>query len=185
MNEPETWRIHWRYHCFVTCVTQQWTSSHENSHLLLRSQRHGATIVPTRMSKWKFQWYKPRTVAFTKCRLRDEPKDAADLEWPLSEGMQVSALPPVWIAMIIFCWSVKMLKLPSETLTHVCGTNSHNCWAKGLPGVGVVKIIYDSDSSGWKSFILRLHDSDSTALISMTIAVTIAEIIAMMLKTAC
>jgi len=41
---------------------------------LLRSQRHGATIVPTRMSKWKFQWYKPRTVAFTKCRLRGEPK---------------------------------------------------------------------------------------------------------------
>jgi len=23
------------------------------------------------------------------------PGDAADLEWPLSEGMQVSALPPV------------------------------------------------------------------------------------------
>jgi len=23
------------------------------------------------------------------------PRDAADLEWPLSEGMQVSALPPV------------------------------------------------------------------------------------------
>jgi len=62
----------------------------------LRSQRHGATIVPTRMSKWKFQWYKPRTVAFTKWRLGDEPKDAADLEWPLSEGMQVSALLPVW-----------------------------------------------------------------------------------------
>jgi len=31
------------------------------------------------------------------------PKDAADLEWPLSEGMQVSALPPVWKAMIISC----------------------------------------------------------------------------------
>jgi len=29
------------------------------------------------------------------------PRNAADLEWPLSEGMQVSALPPVWIAMII------------------------------------------------------------------------------------
>jgi len=67
------------------------------------------------MSKWKFQWYKPRTVAFTKCRLRDEPKDAADLEWPLSEGMQVSTLPPVWIAMIISSWSVKLLKLPSVT----------------------------------------------------------------------
>ena len=26
------------------------------------------------------------------------PRDAADLEWPLSEGMQVSVLPPVWIA---------------------------------------------------------------------------------------
>jgi len=24
------------------------------------------------------------------------PRDAADLEWPLSEGIQVSALPPVW-----------------------------------------------------------------------------------------
>ena len=94
------------------------------------------------------------------------PRDAADLEWPLSVGMQVSALPLVWIAMIISCWSVKLLKLPSVTLTHVCGTNSRNWWAKGLPGirVGVVKIFYDSDSSGWKSF--RLLDSDSTALVS-------------------
>jgi len=92
------------------------------------------------------------------------PRDAADLEWPLIEGMQVSALPPVWIAMIISCWSVKLLKLPSVTLTHVCGTNSHNWWTKGLPGVGVVKIFYDSDSSGWKTF--RLLDSNSTALLS-------------------
>ena len=85
------------------------------------------------------------------------PRNAADLEWPLSEGMQVSALPPVWIAMIISCWSVKLLKLQSVTLTHVCGTNSHNWWAKGL--LGVVKFFYDSDSSGWKSFRLwlRLH----------------------------
>ena len=59
--------------------------------------------------------------------------------------------------MIISCWSVKLLKLPSVTLTHVCGTNSHNWWAKGLSGVGVVKIFCDSDSSGWKSFRLRLH----------------------------
>ena len=81
--------------------------------------------------------------------------------------MQVSALPPVWIAMIISCWSVKRLKLSSVTLTHVCGTNSHNWWAKGLPGVGVVKIFCDSDSLGWKSFRLRLldSDSDSTALV--------------------
>ena len=114
------------------------------------------------MSKWKFQWYKPRTVAFTKCRLRDEPKRRY-WEWPLSEGMQVSALPPVWIAMTISCWSVKLLKLPSMKLTHVCGTNSHNWWAKGLPGVGVVKIFYDSDSSGWKSFRLRLHSPDGMA----------------------
>jgi len=91
------------------------------------------------------------------------PRAAADLEWPLSEGMQVSVLPSVWIAMIISCWSVKLLKLPSVTLTHVCCTNSHNWWAKGLPGVGAVKIFYDSDSSGWKSF--RLLDSYSTALL--------------------
>jgi len=51
------------------------------------------------------------------------------------------------------------------TLTHVCGTNSRNWWAKGLPGVGVVKIFCDSDSSGWKSFRLLDSDSDSTALI--------------------
>jgi len=82
--------------------------------------------------------------------------------------MQVSALPPVWIAMIISCWSVKLPKLPSVTLTHVCGTNSHNWWAKGLPGVGVAKIFYDSDSSGWKSFRLRLLDSDFTALVAAT-----------------
>ena len=96
------------------------------------------------------------------------PRDAADVEWPLSEGMQVGTLPPFWIAMIISSWSIKLLKLPSVTLTHVCGTNSHNWWAKGLPGVGVVKIFYDSDSSGRKSFRLRLwlHSpaSDSTAL---------------------
>jgi len=51
--------------------------------------------------------------------------------------------------------------LPSVTLTHVCGTNSHDWWAKGLPGVGVgvVKIFCDSDSSGWKSF--RLLDSST------------------------
>ena len=93
------------------------------------------------------------------------PRDVADLEWPLSEGMQVSALPPVWIAMIISCWKDKLLKLPSVTLTHVCGTNSHNWWAKGMRRVGVVKIFYDSDSSGWKTFRLRLLDSDSTNLV--------------------
>ena len=93
------------------------------------------------------------------------PTDAADLEWPLSESMQVSALPSSWIAMIISCWSVKLLKLPSVTLTHVCGTKSHSWWAKGLPGVGVVTIFYDSDSSGWKSFRLLDSDSDSTALV--------------------
>ena len=111
------------------------------------------------MSKWKFQWYKPRTVAFTKCRLRDEPKGRCWSGMPPSESMQVSALPPVWIDMIISCWSVKLLKLPSVTLTHVCGTNSRNWWAKGLVGVGVVKIFCDSDSdsSGWKFFRLRLH----------------------------
>ena len=107
------------------------------------------------------------------------PRNAADLEWPLSEGMQISALPPVWIAMIISCWSVKLLKLLSVTLTHVCGTNSHNWWAKGLPGVGVgvgvVKIICDSDSSGWKSFRLRLLDSDSTALVKTSSFVSVVE----------
>jgi len=92
------------------------------------------------------------------------PSDAGDLEWPLSVGMQVSALPPIWIAMIISCWSVKLLKLPGVTLTHVCGTNSYNWWAKGLPGVGVVKIFCDSESSGWKSFRLRLHDSTALVL---------------------
>jgi len=94
------------------------------------------------------------------------PSDAVDLEWPLSEGMQVSALQPFWIAMIISCWNVKLLKLPSVTISHVCGANSHNRRAKGLPGVGVVKIFCDSDSSVSKSF--RLLDSDSTALVTKT-----------------
>ena len=75
------------------------------------------------------------------------PSVAADLECPLSVGMRVSVLQPFWIAMIIFCWKVKLLKLPSVTLTHVCGTNSHNRRAKGQPGVGVVKIFCDSDST--------------------------------------
>ena len=91
------------------------------------------------------------------------PSVAADLESPLSVGMRVSVLQPFWIAMIIFCWKVKLLKLTSVTLANICGTNSHNWWAKGLPGVGVVKIVYNSDSSGWKSFWLL--DFDSTALI--------------------
>ena len=64
--------------------------------------------------------------------------------------------------MIISCWSVKLLKLPSVTLTHVCGTNSHNWWATGLPGV--VTIFYDSDSSGWKSFRLHSPGLETTEL---------------------
>jgi len=76
--------------------------------------------------------------------------------------MKVSALQPFWIATILFCWNVKPLKLPSVTLKHVCGTNSHNRRAKGQPGVGVVKIFSNSDTSGWKSFLL----SDSTALVA-------------------
>jgi len=39
-------------------------------------------------------------------------------------------------------------------LENICGTNSHNRQTKGQPGVGVVKIFCDSDSSGSKS--LRL-----------------------------
>jgi len=85
------------------------------------------------------------------------PSVTADLESPLSVGMRVSVLQPFWIAMIIFCWKVKLLKLLSVTLANICGTNSHNRRAKGQPGVGVVKILCDSDSSGSKSFRLRLH----------------------------
>jgi len=85
---------------------------------------------------------------------------------PWIHCIQYICFPPVWIIMIISCWSVKLLKLPSVTLTHVCGTNSHNWLAKGLPEVGVVKVFCDSDSLGWKSLRLRLldSDSDSTAL---------------------
>ena len=79
-----------------------------------------------------------------------------------SIGMKLSALQPFWIATILFCWNVKPLKLPRVTLKHVCGTNSHNRRAKGQPRVGVVKIFSNSDSSGWKSFLL----SDSTALVA-------------------
>jgi len=48
---------------------------------------------------------------------------------------------------------------------NVCGTNSHNRQVKGQSGVGVVKIFCDSDTSGSKSFRLRLLDSDSTTLV--------------------
>ena len=98
------------------------------------------------------------------------PSFAADLGSPLSVGMRVSVLQPFWIAMIIFCWKVKLLKLPSVTLANICGTNSNNRRAKGQPGVGigVVKIFCDSDSSGSKSF--RLFDSDSTALATVGFA---------------
>jgi len=30
MNEPSKQRTDWRYHCSVTCVTQQWRIYHEN-----------------------------------------------------------------------------------------------------------------------------------------------------------
>jgi len=65
--------------------------------------------------------------------------------------------------------------LPSVTLTHVCGTNSHNWWAKGLPGVGVVQIFCDSDSLGWKSLRLRLHSPACNQLVClyMTHSITI------------
>jgi len=139
-----------------------WRALHNNggvpmiiSHSLLRNQRHGATIVPTRMSKWKFQWYKPGTVAFTQCRLRDEPKGRCWSGMAPESRYEVSVLQPFWIFIIICCWNVKLLKLPSVTLTNVCGTNSHNWWAKGLPEDGAVKNFCDSDSSDWKSF--RLH----------------------------
>ena len=92
------------------------------------------------------------------------PSVAADLESPLSVGMRVSVLQPFWIAMIIFCWNVKLLKLPRVMLANICGTNSHNRREKGQPGVGVVKIFCDSDSSGSKSF--RLLDS-TAPIVSM------------------
>ena len=91
------------------------------------------------MSKWISSDTTPERLHSQSVGCVMSPRHAADLEWPLSEAMQVSALPPVWITMIICCWSVKLLKLPSVTLTHVCGTNSHNWWPKGLPGVGVAK----------------------------------------------
>jgi len=30
MNELSKQRTYWRYHCFVSCVTEQWRSFHEN-----------------------------------------------------------------------------------------------------------------------------------------------------------
>ena len=111
------------------------------------------------MSKWKFQWFKPRTVASTKCRLCHEPKGRC---WSVMARECRCASYLVETSSCLCCWNIKLLKLLSVTLTNVCGTNSHNWWAEGLPGVGVVKIFCDSDSSGWKSF--RLLDSDSTAL---------------------
>jgi len=89
--------------------------------------------------------------------LRDEPKDAADLEWPLSEGMQVSALPPVWIAMIISCWSVKLLKLPSVTFVAQTVT------------IGEQKVCPESESLKFSTTstpqVENPSDSDSTALL--------------------
>ena len=90
------------------------------------------------------------------------PRDAADLEWPVSVGVQVILLKHqaayvVETSSCLCCWNIKLLKLPRVMLTNVCGTNSHNWWAKGLREVGVVKIFCDSDSSSWKSFRLRSH----------------------------
>ena len=56
-----------------------------------------------------------------------------------SVGMQLGALQPFVIAMILFC-NIKTLKLPGVTLAHICGANSHNRRAKDQPGVGIFKI---------------------------------------------
>jgi len=46
-------RTYWRYHCSMTYVAQQWRSYH---HLLLRNQRHRATVMPARIKvNWNFR----------------------------------------------------------------------------------------------------------------------------------
>jgi len=159
---------------FTGVIIVLWRALHNNGRAPMRTLIHccAANVAEKRycQPEWangNFSDTSPERLHSQSVGCVMSPRDTTDLEWPLSEGMQVSALPPVWIAMIISCWSVKLPKLPSVTLTHVFGTNSHNWWAKGLPGVRVVKIFYDSDSdsSGWKSFRLRVLDSDSTALL--------------------
>jgi len=45
------------------------------SHSLLRNSRHRATIMVARMkANGNFQWRKPRTVAFSQYKVRDEPE---------------------------------------------------------------------------------------------------------------
>jgi len=137
------------------------------SHCLLRSERHRAMIVSTKMRAYKhFSDASLERLHSLSVSCVMSPIDAADLESPLSVSMQVSAPQPSWIAMIISCWSVKLLKLRSVTVANICDINSYNSQGKGQPGIRVVKIFCDSDSSGSKSFRLRLLDS--TALLYLT-----------------
>jgi len=97
------------------------------SHCLLSNWRHRSTLVPTWMkANGNFSDASLERLHSLRKSCVISPSDAADLESPLSVGIQVSVLQPFWIAMIISCWNVKLLKLPSVTLTNVCGTNSNN-----------------------------------------------------------
>ena len=87
------------------------------------------------------------------------PRDTADLKWPLSEGMQVSAVLPVWIAMIISYWGVKLLKLPSVMFVAQTVT------------IGEQKVCPESESLKFSTTptpqVENPSDSDSTALLAI------------------
>jgi len=80
--------------------------------------------------------------------------------------MKFSAVQPFWIAMnlILFCWNIKQLKFPSvKHIMYICGINYHKRQTKNQSRVRGIKIFFNFNFSGWKSFWLL--DSNSTALV--------------------
>jgi len=46
-----------------------------------------------------------------------------------SAGMQLSALQPLWIQMILFCWNVKLLEVPRSSFIEML--SSLTLWRPG------------------------------------------------------
>jgi len=55
MNELSTQSANWRYHCFVTCATQQWMDeSHANvSFIVTQLTSHSNDSASQNERKWK------------------------------------------------------------------------------------------------------------------------------------
>ena len=116
---------------FTGVVIVLWRELRNNGRAPIRTLMHCCVAKVTEQLYCQPEWANGNFSDTSPERLHSQsegcvmsPRDAADLEWPLSEGMQVSALPSVWIAMIISCWSVKLHCQVWRLLTFVTQTFS-------------------------------------------------------------